>query len=91
MVWDRNDNVLEAEKQRSDPNVYRDVSNSENILPKLSKGSNKMFSSLRRKDFITEKQLKYFTYEYKKATNFGKLCLLTKIHISNFLRSRGDL
>ena len=39
-----------------------------------------MFSSLRRKGFITEKQLKYFTYEYKKATNFGKIYLLPKIH-----------
>ena len=80
MVWDRNDYVLEAEKQLSDPSVYRDVSNSENILPKLSEASNKLFSSLRRKGFITEKQLKYFTYEYKKATNFGKLYLLPKIH-----------
>ena len=80
VVWDRNDYVLEAEKQLSDPSVYRDVSNNENILPKLSEASNKMFSSLRRKGFITEKQLKYFTYEYKKATNFGKLYLLPKIH-----------
>ena len=39
-----------------------------------------MFSSLRRKSFITEKRLKYFTYEYKKATNFGKPYLLPKIH-----------
>ena len=39
-----------------------------------------MFSSLTRKGFITEKQLKYFTYEYKKATNFRKLYLLPKIH-----------
>ena len=38
-----------------------------------------MLSSLRRKGFITEKQLKYFTYEYKKTTNFGKLYLLQKI------------
>ena len=45
---DRNDYVLEAEKQLSDPSVYRDVSNSENILPKLSEASNKMFSSFRR-------------------------------------------
>ena len=80
VVWDRNDYVLEAEKQLNDPSVYRDVSNGENILPKLSEASNKMFSSLRRKGFITEKQLKYFTYEYKKATNFGKLYLLPKIH-----------
>ena len=80
VVWERNDYVLDAKKQLSDPSVYRDVSNSENILPKLSEASNKMFSSLRRKGFITEKQLKYFTYEYKKATNFGKLYLLPKIH-----------
>ena len=50
------------------------------MLPKLSEASNKMFSSLRRKDFITEKQLKYFTYKYEKATNFDKLYLLPKIH-----------
>ena len=62
------------------PSVYRDVSNKENILPKLSEVSNKMFSSLRKKGFIIEKQLKYFTCEYKKATNFGKLYLLPKIH-----------
>ena len=73
VVWDRNDYVLEAEKQLSDPSVYRDVSNNENILPKLSEATNKMFSSLRRKGFITEKQLNYFTYEYKKATHFDKL------------------
>ena len=79
VVWDRNDYVLEAEKQLSDLSVYRDVSNSENILPKLSEASNKMFSSLRRKGFITEKQLKYFTYEYIKATNLDKLYLLPKI------------
>ena len=46
----------------------QDVSNSENILPKLSEVSNEMFSSLRREGFITEKQLKCFTYKYKKAT-----------------------
>ena len=80
VVWNRSDYVLEAEKQVSGPSVYRDLSNSENILTKLSEVSNKMFSSLRRKSFITEKQLKYFIFEYKKPTNFGKLYLLPKIH-----------
>ena len=55
VVFDRNFYVLEAEKQLSDPSVYRDVSNRENILPKLSKESKKMLSSLKRKGFITEK------------------------------------
>ena len=39
-----------------------------------------MFNSHRRKCFIKEKQLKCFTYEYQKATNFGKLHLLHKFH-----------
>ena len=55
MVWDRNDHILEAQKQLSDPRVYQDVGNSENILPKLSEANNKMFGSLRKKDFIAEK------------------------------------
>ena len=29
---------------------------------------------------ITEKELKYFSIEFKKATNLGKLYLLPKIH-----------
>ena len=51
----------EAEKQLSDTKVYRDVSNTENILSKLSEASNRMFSSLRRRNFLTEKQVKHFT------------------------------
>ena len=39
-----------------------------------------MFSSLERRGFLTEKQIKYFTYEFKKAINFRKLYLLPKIH-----------
>ena len=71
---------VEAERQLSDTKVSRDVSNTENILSKLSETSNGMFISLKRIGFLTEKQMKYFTYEFKKATNFGKLYLLPKIH-----------
>ena len=42
--------------------------------------NNKMFSSLKKTGYVTEKELKYFSYEYKKATNFGKLYFLPKIH-----------
>ena len=76
VVWDRNVYVFEAKKKLS---VYRDVSNSKNILHKLSEARDKMFISLRKKGVITEKQIKYFTYEYKKATNFSKLYFLYKI------------
>ena len=39
-----------------------------------------MFSNLKKRGYITEKQLEYFSYEYRKATNFGKLYFLPKIH-----------
>ena len=56
--------------------VYQEVSNSE----KLAEISDKMFSNLKKKGYIREKQLKYFSYEYRKAMNFGKLYFLPKIH-----------
>ena len=42
--------------------------------------SNKMFSSLEKRGYITKKQLKVFSNEYRKATKFGKLYFLPKIH-----------
>ena len=42
--------------------------------------SNKMCSSLKKMGCFTEKQLKCFSYEYRKATNFGKLYFLPKMH-----------
>ena len=70
----------EAEKQLSDKKVYQQVSNSEKVLSKLAKMSNKIIINLKKRGYITEKQLKYFSYEYRKATNFGKLYFLPKIH-----------
>ena len=87
VVWDRNDYVMEAEIQLSDANVYKDVSFNEKMLQDLVGTSNKLFQNLKSKGKISDKQLKYFTYEYKKATNLGKLYLLPKIHkrLSMFL------
>ena len=39
-----------------------------------------MFRSLKSQGKITEKELKYFTYQYQEATNLGKMYLLPKIH-----------
>ena len=80
VIWSRNDYLMEAEKQLSDKKVYREVSNSENVLTKLAEMSNKMFSNLEKRGHITEKQLKYFSYEYRKATNFDELYFLPKIY-----------
>ena len=66
IIWGRNDYLMKAEKQLSDKKVYQEVSNSENILSKLAEMSNNMFSNLKKRGYITEKQLKYFSYEYRK-------------------------
>ena len=39
-----------------------------------------LFQNLTFKGKISVKQLKYFTYDYNKAANSGKLYLLPKIH-----------
>ena len=36
---------------------------------------------LKSQSIINEKELKYFTYEYQKAINLGKMYLLPKIHV----------
>ena len=46
----------------------------------LVESSNNMFLNLKRKGLISQKELKYFTYEFKKSTNLGKLYLPPKIH-----------
>ena len=71
---------MEAEKQLSDEKVYQEVSNGENILSKLAETSKKIFINFKKGGYITEKQLKYFSYEYRQAKNFGKLYFLPKIH-----------
>ena len=49
MVWDRNDYILEAEKQLSDANVYKDVSFSKKNLQELVGASNQLFQNLKSK------------------------------------------
>ena len=60
VVWYKNDYLLAVERQLSDTKVYRHISNTENVLSKLWKASNRMFNSHKRRGFLTEKQMKYF-------------------------------
>ena len=80
VVWDRNDYIALAEKQLSDENTYKDINFKDKILQELEDNSNTLFRKLKTKGSITEKEFKYFTIEFKKATNLGKLYLLPKIH-----------
>ena len=80
VVWDRLDYLAEAEKQLSDSKTYKEVQWSEKDQIKLVEKSNSMFEDLKKKTVITEKEKKYFKFNFKKATNVGKLYLLPKIH-----------
>ena len=73
IVWDRNDYIAEAEKQLNNKNVYKNMVFKEKIPQDLAETRNNIFTSLRGKGKMTEKQLKYFTIVYKKATNLGKM------------------
>ena len=75
-MCDHNNYIAEAEKQFNNKNVIF----KEKILQDLAEISNNIFKSLRGKGKMTEKQLRYFTIAHKKATNLGKMHLLSKIH-----------
>ena len=80
VAWDREDYIAEAEKQLSDKSLHRDVNFKSKILQDLAETSNDIFRDLKRKGKITEKELKYFIINHKKATNLGKMYLLPKMH-----------
>ena len=72
VVWDRLDYLSEAKKQFGDKKIYKNVSFNGKIP--------RDFLKLKRKGSISEKEIKYFVYKYKNATNLGKLYFLPKIH-----------
>ena len=74
------DYLTEADRQLKDNETYESSSFKDADLVKLVEKTNSIFQSLRKRKLITEEELKYFTYKYKKATNFGKMYLLPKIH-----------
>ena len=80
VIWDRCDYIKEAESQLKNEQVYKKVSFKQDMLCDLVTQSNGFFKNLRQSGCITEKELKYFSYECKKITNLEKLHLLPKIH-----------
>ena len=67
-------------KHLNDKRVYKEVTFNENILAILVEKSNKIFIRLCSLRLISESQLKYFTYNFKKATIPGKLQFLPEIN-----------
>ena len=84
IVWDRQDNIKEAEKQLWDSTVYKEINYNKKVLSQLVDSNNKDFKKLNSSGYISYKEMKYFTYEYKKACNLGKLYLLPEIHMRPF-------
>ena len=80
VIWDHEGYIAEASTQIKDKNIYKIVEFKDKILQNLAGKSNCIFKDLQQKGKITEKPLKYFTIEHKKATNLGKMYLLPKIH-----------
>ena len=56
--------------------VYKNISDRIDLKSKLAE---KIFKSLNGRGFISEKQLKYFLFDFKKVLNLGKLYLSHKI------------
>ena len=81
VVWDRDDYLLEAERQSKDEKIDRSVTFNEKLIEDLTE-CNKMFKDLTRGGYLSEKQLNYYSFKYKKVCNLGKLYLLPKIHKS---------
>ena len=50
------------------------------MLHDFAETSNKLFRNLKNKGGITQKQLKYFTIDFKNTSYLGKLYLLPKVH-----------
>ena len=69
-----------TEKQFSDKDVYKQVSFKEKNLCDLAEVSNMLFRGLKLDGHSSEKEMKYFMYEYKKVTTLGNLYILPKFH-----------
>ena len=79
VVWDTVDDMKSWE-QLSKENIYWKIECNEKILTELVETSNCLFNNLKIKGCISEKNLKYFTYEIRKSARLGKLHLLLKIN-----------
>ena len=80
VVWDREDYLTEDYKQLQDSNVYQTRPNfGEKELTDLVDRSSNLFKELFGLRSITEKEMKYFPYNFKKTARLGNMYLLPKI------------
>ena len=78
VVWDRNDHLKVPERQTSDEKTYEELELQKKIKLSWWKKITICFLTYGRK-MITENENNYFRFNFKKATNLGKLYILPKI------------
>ena len=71
--------VIKGAENGSSVVVWNRSDSNEYMFNNLVVKSNKIFKRLRSHKLISEKELKYSIYNFKKAANLGKLYLLPKI------------
>ena len=74
IVWDRGDYIKEAEKQLSDKEVYKEVSNDAAALLKII---NTVIAKITKRGDLNRNNLDHFLIKDRK---FSRLYLLPKIH-----------
>ena len=80
VIWDREDYCKEAENHLGDDMVYKEIKFKDEMLSSLVERSNKMFRDLESRKLISEKEMRYFLFDFKNASNLGKMYFLPKIH-----------
>ena len=81
VVWDREDYLAKGYKQVCDTSTYFEVKKyNDQLLSQLTEKRNKFFKRSYNKKLISEKELKYFSYNFKNTSCLGKMYLLPKIH-----------
>ena len=85
VVWDREDYLAEGYKQLEDEKNYGKVKKfGDDRLKELVSRSDDFFREFHSKRWVSEKEMKYFTFEFKKTSCLGKMYLLPKIHKRTF-------
>ena len=56
VIWDQSNCIMEVEKQLNGKGVDKDVNFDKDLIPNLTRKSNRLFESLKNRQLITEKR-----------------------------------
>ena len=78
IIWNRKDYLDEMENDLKDTFTYKEVKFSDECLVKLVDESYRMYKRFLNNKTVSTEEFKYFCYNFKKATNLGKMYLRLK-------------